>query len=83
VSLAAGQAGTAEIALASLQTAEQPRDRDQDPPPLLLPASRSGGFFGSKAGIITLSALGVGSIVAIVLLTRNDDKANPPATPSR
>jgi hypothetical protein len=85
VSLASGRAETAEIVLASLQTSDQEQtdDRDRKGAALLLPPSRSGGFFGSKAGILTLSALGVGSIVTIVVLTRNDKDDKPNASPSR
>lgn len=88
VSLASGQAGTAEIALASLQTTDQ-QEENRDPAPLLLPANQGGGgFLGSKGGILVLSAAGVAAIVGVVLLTRNDKQPTPtpsptPATPSR
>lgn len=77
VSLASGRAETAEIVLASLQTSDQEQTDDRDRnATLLLPPSRSGGFFGSKGGILALSLIGVGSIVTVVVLTRN-------ASPSR
>jgi len=84
VSLASGQAGTAEISLASLQSTagQQGNDRDQEAAPLLPPA-RNNGFFGSKAGIITLSAIGLAGIVTVILLTRDKDKGTPdPGSPT-
>lgn len=84
VSLASGEAGTAEIVLASLQTTTQEQEDDRRTGGLLLPANH-GGFFSSRWGVLTLSLIGVGGIVTTYYLTKDGKKLIPlpPASQSR